>query len=186
MANELATVPQLAVRLREATQTALSDVTRWLEAQRNAWPRKTSAERAASSLPTTVEHIEAAIMPLFAPAGSKATAVLLDRLFAVVPMPPPDAMATWIKHLSEYPPDVLDRAIDVVIRRHRWNTPPLIGEVVEAAERDELHHERWGIRHALVGVQFEIKKFLPANGPRISPALPAALSAPTPPRKRAP
>jgi hypothetical protein len=84
----------------------------------------------------------AEVASLLAPAGAKATAVMLDRLFSVLPMGNADGLPVWIELLQDLPADVLRRAIDEVIRRHRWNTPPTIADVVAAADEDDEYQER--------------------------------------------
>src|SRR5262249_49646225 len=41
-----------------------------------------------------------------------------------------------------HPAAVLERAIDGVIRRHKWATPPLIAEVEEQVQEDALYFEQ--------------------------------------------
>lgn len=78
-----------------------------------------------------------------APAGAKVTAVLLDRLFAVLPMPNSDGLSIWIELLSEHPTWALKEAIDDCIREHKWNNPPTIADI------DSRVRENWYVGHML-------------------------------------
>src|SRR5579871_1715330 len=78
-----------------ATLMSVSDAKHWVERQRSDWTSTWQPERRATGadklLPRLVD-LEGALAPALAPAGTKATAVLLDRLFSVLPMPPESAL----------------------------------------------------------------------------------------------
>lgn len=90
----------------------------------------------------------AAVAGALAPAGRKTTmALLAGKLFAVLPMPAipekgPSPLPIWVDRLEIYPPDVLARAIYVVIDRHKWPRPPTIADVVEACRADAAYKAR--------------------------------------------
>ena len=75
-------------------------------------------------------------------ATSKYKEPMAHSLKISLPMPNSDGLSVWIEMLENYPSDVLKRAIDVLIRRHKWNSPPSIADVIEQAEADPSYKER--------------------------------------------
>lgn len=91
------------------------------------------AEFDASRLSRLATEIEASLDG----AGPEVTAVLLDKMFAVLPMPESRAaLKIWNERLRRYPADVLGRAVDRVIDSHRWPKPPAIADLVDRCEHD--------------------------------------------------
>lgn len=125
--------------------------------------------RLAEPLPATVS-IDALRMAyrkaqtLLRPASPEAVAVLLDRLWTTLPMPKtrgksgeiePDraAIAEWKRHLSPYPEDLLAKAVDEVVKSHKWESSPKIAQVVDAM-RDELTRRTiWRNKLSTAGLQ---------------------------------
>lgn len=91
---------------------------------------------------------EAAVALALAPATEREVVGLLaGRLFAVLAMPEvsddgPDVIGIWVDRLRRFPPDVLARAIDAVIDRHKWPRPPTIADVVQACNEDADYGRR--------------------------------------------
>lgn len=106
----------------------------------------------AETLPANTGNLGMALLEIeatLAPAHPKSYAVLLDRLFASLPMPPRESLTTWRELLAPYPPDVLKRATDHVLRTHKWETPPKIAQVIEAAESDQFYRRRLSAKSTL-------------------------------------
>lgn len=90
--------------------------------------------KAVQWLPAAVAHADAAVEPC----GLKAAAVMLDRLWSVVPMPSDDALRVWIETAAKYPADLVRQAIDRIIETRTWERdPPLPGQLVIGL-RDDL------------------------------------------------
>jgi hypothetical protein len=117
----------------------LSDEARSLLRRLDGW---TPMHRYPDELEVGFVPALAEVRAVLAPAGTKGATVMLDRLFAVLPMPNEDGLSIWLEHLEYIPADVLRRAVDAVIRRHKWNSPPSIADVIEAAEADREYVER--------------------------------------------
>jgi hypothetical protein len=149
------TVNEAVQHYRAATPAMLRSELTSLRRLLSAWHDNGSEERKASRLPAVLDACADGLAPLFEPAGTKAATVLLHRLFVALPAPPADAMPIWLEMLEGYPPDVLRRAIDATIRSHKWATPPLIAEVVEFADADELHTERDNVRAKIADMRRE-------------------------------
>lgn len=80
------------------------------------------------------------------PSGREGAAVLLYRLFQVVPAPSAedgaDRLEIYIDELEGYPGDVLARAVSGVIRRWRWRSAPMVGDIAGPAEADPEYRQR--------------------------------------------
>ena len=142
-----------AIQFREATLTQIADVRSWLVRQERYWEMLPRPQRMANGLLGELDCLSEALSLSFGAAGIKATTVLLDRLFSVLPMPPTAGLKVWIEILEVYPADVLKRAIDRVIATHKWGAPPLPAQVVEAAEADDVHRARQDLRREIQRVR---------------------------------
>jgi hypothetical protein len=138
--------PTLTDTMRAATQAELDAEVRSLRQSESDWRNSDPRTRPENHLPVYLNELQQAIAPIFEPTGTKVAAVLLDKLFGVLPLPNEDGLATWLEFIECYPPDELRRGIDHVIRSHRWSTPPLIGELVEAIEQDPIRRSRMELR----------------------------------------
>ena len=71
---------------------------------------------------------------------------LLSILSAAVPTFADETNAgVWVRYCRDFPPDVLERAIDKIIRTHRYNSNVLIADVVQRCEHDWqwIERKRW-------------------------------------------
>jgi hypothetical protein len=105
---------------------------------------------------------------LLVPASAKTVSVLLDRLWATLPMPKtktgqPDkaAIAEWKRHLSPYPEDLLSRAVDSVVLTHKWETQPKVAQVIEHLRDDMAERTAW--RNKLRNAGMKAKTAPPAK-----------------------
>jgi len=109
------------------------------------------------------------------PAAPESVMVLLDRLWATLPMPKvrnkagewePDkaAIAEWKRHLSKFPEDLLARAIDTVVLSHRWETPPKVAQVVEALRSDLDERTAWRNKVRNAGMKAKLSPPKPTAG----------------------
>jgi hypothetical protein len=145
MATELTPAHQTASTLTTAAEQSLR---RDLDAWTVADPLPANLD--IDALRLAYRKAETALLP----ASPEAVMVLLDRLWATLPMPKvrekgadgkptgqmiPDkaAIAEWKRHLSRFPEDLLAKAIDAVVLSHKWETLPKVAQVVDAM-RDEM------------------------------------------------
>ena len=103
--------------------------------------------RPAWATDAELQRLAAVVERTLTPIGREGVVVLLDRLFAVLPLPPttegvPDPLAIYVDRLEQYPADVLARAVDEVIDTHKWNTPPKPAAIVIAAKSDAEYSRR--------------------------------------------
>ena len=106
----------------------------------------------AEPLPPNVGDLQLALREVtlsLSPSSPQAHAVLMERMFASLPMPPKESLKTWRDLLAKYPPDVLKRATDKVLETHKWETPPKIAQVVEWAEIDASYRRRLNAKSTL-------------------------------------
>jgi hypothetical protein len=68
------------------------------------------------------------------PMGPKAAAVLLDRLFSVLPRPSDDALPHWLSIIGGYPVWAAEPAVADLIRSYRFGRPPLPAELISLIE----------------------------------------------------
>lgn len=71
---------------------------------------------------------------------------MLSILSAAVPTFADETNAgVWVRYCGEFPPDILGRAVDDIIRTHRYNSNVLIADVVQRCEQDWrwIERKRW-------------------------------------------
>ena len=90
-------------------------------------------------LPAAIADAEDALLP----ANPKFVMVMLDRLFAEFPMPDKAGLEGWKRELSRYPADLIEAAIDEVIRTHVWENRPKIAEVVTRIRPEIIERQTW-------------------------------------------
>lgn len=106
-------------------------------------------------LPAAKQEIE----ELLRPAGPKATTVLLDRLFQIFPMPDEETLEIWVEILSvNFDAASLARAIDEVILRHRWASPPKPGDIAFAIENDAQRNRLLALRNKIDAAAASIER----------------------------
>jgi hypothetical protein len=140
-----------------AKPAELIDVRDWLERLVLDWDAMSRSQRDSSQLPTVVQQLSSELAAARTPAGPKATAVLLDKLFTAVPMPGEEVLAVWIEFIEGFPADEIAAGVDAVIRSHRWPHPPLIADLLCKIRESDLHQERWRAGIALMRLRSRVK-----------------------------
>jgi len=105
-----------------------------------------------------VSVVEAKLREAMVPAGTKAAAVLLDRLFTVLRMPSSDVLTTWLDLINGYPPGVLRRAIDGVLRRYKWNSVPRPADIVEQIVEDRDYNELIALHNKIRTLRLKLRR----------------------------
>jgi hypothetical protein len=80
-----------------------------------------------------------------APCGREATAVMLDRLFAIWPPASETAAAVWIDAVSEQPAKPLAEAIERMLRDQR-QYPPKPGDLLAEVAQDDRLRRLYGAK----------------------------------------
>ena len=90
-------------------------------------------QNAVKNLRAAIAHAEHSIMPC----GEKAAAVLLDRLWSIFPMPIVAADKIWNEIVSEYPADLVEKAINSLIKSRKWEKEaPLPAHLISFIEEE--------------------------------------------------
>ncbi len=135
MVENQAQLPVTTARVPGALAT-MSSRTKSLAATLDTWERGQAAPKEMFDA-TAVETMElrAALEMWLTPASPEAIAVLLTRLFGLLPVPVNDVMDLWMEHLSPFPESVLDQAMKDVERSHlSTKHAPLPAHVVKRCE----------------------------------------------------
>lgn len=126
------------------------------------------AEPLPEGLPD-MEAVRAESSRILEPGGPK-VAILLDRLFSVLPVPTEESMPEWVRLIGEFPLWAVAEGVESLIRSFRYGRPPLPADLINAIEAGETYrrrramHDRFG--SALLRAKLDAKD-------------PPALSAPT-------
>lgn len=145
---------------RETNLPVLTSAAESLKQDLSCW--KWSDEIPASATAMAVAALSQQWEPALRPAGAAFAMVQIRRLFSVLPAPipieGPDPLTEYVKALSNYPPDVLERAIDGVIRNHHWRNAPLIGDICNLCSIDPVYKERLDLQRRLGNLKTRMRQ----------------------------